>query len=490
MAVAAGGLEWPVTIVHRPIHCVQELVFENCVIGSSSVKDFTVWNGSEVPLKYRMMVLQKGATQRDRRGEIEFINADSGMPLSEASEVVLGYSHARIRVYFKPRDVGQYSMELEVSNQNDLRNFETIGLHLVVAAQPQHEGLLVSGHGVLDFGDCYSSIPSRKLLTVRNISEETLDVHFSSDLPDEVSFDLHTEYRSSRDTENVALAHKKRNDKLRGVSGGPVDDDGHETASSLSIEDPTHRSLRDDAGEGPLTDHENEHGGGEQGGHANSSRMRRIEEISIAPGRERAVYVCYCPAATTKDPLQAARLTRRLFRIDLSAHSSKWQRELHARCVQCRARVCTSLLEVKPTVYNLGDCDIQTHKVATSVVRNLSDLPAIIRISMKSKAPARLHHPVHRVFDTYGFVDLDADVYCGGPLHLLYLRHPHASSTASTSTVSAPPLPPPRLCLCHFHLRLVHVVPSYLSPADPAPPPPPHTPSPPPTAARFATCRL
>ena len=34
------------------------------------------------------------------------------------------------------------------------------------------EGLLVSGHGVLDFGDCLSSMPSRKLLTVKNISEE------------------------------------------------------------------------------------------------------------------------------------------------------------------------------------------------------------------------------------------------------------------------------------------------------------------------------
>ena len=196
----------------------------------------------------------------------------------------------------------------------------------------------------------------------------------------QVSFDLHTEYRSSRDTENVALAHKKRNDKLRGVAGGAADDDGHETASSLSIEDPTHRSRLDDDGEGGLTDviqapfeprswrcelcargsadvpglsstrptpsspnqhefsrprrgwcwpalfaaastdsaripacvwqHENEHGAGEQGGRASSSRMRRIEEISIAPGRERAVYVCYCPAATTKDALQAARCAR------------------------------------------------------------------------------------------------------------------------------------------------------------------------------------
>ena len=116
--------------------------------------------------------------------------------------------------------------------------------------------------------------------------------------------------------------------------------------------------------------------------------MRRIEELSIAPGRERAVYVSFCPApikVDTDDAAQGTKLTRRLFRIDLSAHSVKRQRELHARCVQCRARVCTSLLLITPTVYNLGDCDIQTHKVATTVVRNLSDLPAVLSISMKSK---------------------------------------------------------------------------------------------------------
>ncbi|KAL1530705.1 hypothetical protein AB1Y20_001604 [Prymnesium parvum] len=345
---------------------VQELVFENCVIGSSCVKDFTVWNCSEVPLKYAVIVLQKGGNQKTRRGEIEFINADTGMPLREACEIVLGYSHARIRVYFKPREVGQFSMELEVSNQNDLRNTETIGLHLVVAAQPQHEGLLVSSQGGLDFGDCYSSIPSRKLLTVRNVSEETLDVHFSSDLPDEVSFDLHTEYRSPRDHEAMrGSAEDELNPQL-------------ELSSNVSIE--TEVANSGDV-EGALIDH---HGRAEPA-HVRPSPVRRIEELSIAPGRERAVYVCYCPSHT-KDPLQAPRLTRRLFRIDLSVLSSKSQRDNHTRIVQCRARVCTSLLQVSPTVYNLGDCDIQTHKVATNVVRNLSDLPAIIKVSMKSKA--------------------------------------------------------------------------------------------------------
>ena len=63
-------------------------------------------------------------------------------------------------------------------------------------------------------------------------------------------------------------------------------------------------------------------------------------------------------------------------------------REVHSRSVQCRARVCASLLTVTPSIYQLGDCDIQTHKRATLIVRNLAELPAEIEISMHSKVLA------------------------------------------------------------------------------------------------------
>ena len=76
---------------------------------------------------------------------------------------------------------------------------------------------------------------------------------------------------------------------------------------------------------------------------------------------------------------------RRLFRIDLRVQAPKGQRKCHARCVQGRARVCTSMVSVAPTRINLGDCDIQAPKRATALVRNLSDLPAKLSISMHSK---------------------------------------------------------------------------------------------------------
>ena len=73
----------------------------------------------------------------------------------------------------------------QVVNLNDASNVERLGVHALVTAHPQEEGLLLSG--VLDFGDCYTSVPTRQLLSVRNISEHHLDVHLSSDLADEAS---------------------------------------------------------------------------------------------------------------------------------------------------------------------------------------------------------------------------------------------------------------------------------------------------------------
>ena len=49
------------------------------------------WNCSEVPLRYRLSTRKK----QGHRGELEFTNADSGMPVAESGEVITGcYDHA------------------------------------------------------------------------------------------------------------------------------------------------------------------------------------------------------------------------------------------------------------------------------------------------------------------------------------------------------------------------------------------------------------
>ena len=194
----------PLDVELRARHCLSvlrvdahELAFEAVTIGGSAVKDFTVWNCSEVPLRFRLALTHRGASvPYHERPEIDFQDADNGVPLSGgAGQHVLGYSHTRVRAYLTAKEVGQFSMQLGVINLGDARNTELLRVHVLVTTTVQEEGLRLSGdgtaeQGTLDFGNCYAHLPTRSLITVRNTSASALDVHFSSDEPGEVSFDL------------------------------------------------------------------------------------------------------------------------------------------------------------------------------------------------------------------------------------------------------------------------------------------------------------
>ena len=170
------------------------------------------------------------------------------------------------------------------------------------------------------------------------------DVHLSSDVAEEVSFDMYTEV--------------ERSAKYGSGDGG--DGDGGEGEGEGEGEGSTHGGS---AVAAALHDREQEEEGLGEGERDELARMRRIEELSLAPGRERTVYVCYRPAvgASGKDcGLQSHRLARRVFRLDLKGRPSQVGREggaggaggrggnavQYARCVQCRARVCTSAVKV------------------------------------------------------------------------------------------------------------------------------------------------
>ncbi|KOO35561.1 peroxisomal membrane protein mpv17, partial [Chrysochromulina tobinii] len=365
-----------------------ELSFDACVIGASAVRDFTVWNCSEVPLRFRLSELPRGPTQPTTGWpQIEFLDADADLRLPESGQLVLGYSHARVRAYLLAGAVGQYTIELEVSNLNDVRNHELLRVHVLVTAQPQAEGLRLSGDGTLDFGSCYAGMPTRTLLSVRNTSGEALDVHFASELPDEVSFTLAGAHPSGVDEEEGVRAVR---DDAPGAAalGGPSvkgDDDDDRDWSGLT-------ELGEEAS--IVSGRERRRSG---------LGARRIEELALLPGRERAVYVVYTPKlvlepvpaegapkeakeAAQQRRLEQCALERKAFRIDIKGHSSgAGELEVHTRSVQCRARVCASFVSVHPTVYQLGDCDIQTHKAATVLVRNHSELPAELQVSIISK---------------------------------------------------------------------------------------------------------
>lgn len=101
----------------------------------------------------------------------DFLDADSGVPLSEAGQQILGYSHTRVRAYLAPKEVGHFAMKLAVANLMDARNCELLRVHVMVSSTVQEEGLRLmtdGSDGTIDFGNCYSWVPTRSLLTVRS----------------------------------------------------------------------------------------------------------------------------------------------------------------------------------------------------------------------------------------------------------------------------------------------------------------------------------
>lgn len=55
----------------------------------------------------------------------------------------------------------------------------------------------------LDFGDCYSGIPTSKTLLLRNTTENVLQVELSSDRSKEVSFELKLHPNRVRSTRSL-----------------------------------------------------------------------------------------------------------------------------------------------------------------------------------------------------------------------------------------------------------------------------------------------
>ena len=112
-----------------------------------------MWNCSEVPLRWLALstrrpppTLPTSAPARGRRRrvrrptQLDFFDADSGVPLPEADQLVLGYSHTRVRAYLTPKEVGHFPMKLSVNNLMDARNKELLRVHVVVTSTVREEG--------------------------------------------------------------------------------------------------------------------------------------------------------------------------------------------------------------------------------------------------------------------------------------------------------------------------------------------------------------
>ncbi|RUS31123.1 hypothetical protein BC938DRAFT_478418 [Jimgerdemannia flammicorona] len=415
------------------------ITFDDCVIGGTYFKDFTIWNRSEIELYWLLNTVDLSNTQHE--DWLRFTDYDTGELLN--SQPISSYSHRRVRVTFKPKEIGEFNYDLQMENANDASNVELTRVHAVVRSVPREESLVVSSGNVLDFGDCCAGVWSFQQLVLKNISEEVVEVHFSAENA-EVFFDLKTGFEANADglgfhgdagtptaifpnrflkemslanngtslsvntTTSVSEVSAAESDvSSRASSPTPVvryrDTEPPNSPSSFDLNFATsvkfpgssrigsqatpNEESDSEEGEGMPSDKRpvyNRHDTSNSISKAGS--LTRIEDLILKSGTERTVQVSYRPEKDhSAGDFKAGQLIRRNFRIHLSYSRFGSNTGKERKVIQCKARSCTSFVEVSPKELNFGDTDVGTLKSMLIHIANRSELTARVELQFTSK---------------------------------------------------------------------------------------------------------
>lgn len=160
------------------------LNFDDCVLGETYFKDFTLQNRSEIDLYWLLNTMDLS----HQAEWLQFIDADTGDAL-DPDQPIPSYSSKQVRVLFMPKEVGEFNYDLQVENTNDARNVVQTKVHATVRSVLRKETLIVSSGNVVDFGDCISGAWSIQQIVLSNVSESPVEIRF---LPEgaEVIFDI------------------------------------------------------------------------------------------------------------------------------------------------------------------------------------------------------------------------------------------------------------------------------------------------------------
>eukprot|EP01133_Synstelium_polycarpum_P011912 gene11912-13878_t len=341
---------------------VNEIIFDDCVVGGSYVKDVTFWNKSEMPLKYSIFGKEKTISL------FSFTDYVTGLPLSLENQSVPSYSSTSMRITFKPTASGQCTYKFKLENKNDSSNYEIIVIHASVTAEQQVELLQVGSATSFDMGDCYSDMPNYGTFTIKNISEESVDINLGCDLEaEQVSFHLH-----DADSEAAAKARAAKSKKETPAIGEHRGDAPPDTPADTT-----------------------------------GSTAESIEELSLNPGAERTIQIRYCPkpAFAPTDP-KAFHLTPRSFRLLLRYGGSALLKNARHKnkTVKVSSRVCTSAISI-PAELDLGDCTVGMPISRTIHVQNLSELATTVSLRFQSKVigfkTTQVHLPAKQTVDLH-----------------------------------------------------------------------------------------
>ncbi|KAH7052805.1 hypothetical protein BKA57DRAFT_391544, partial [Linnemannia elongata] len=163
--------------------------FEDCAANQEYVKDFTIWNRSEIPLYWQLNTVDVSSASRENW--LRFVDYEDSYAVQ--SKPIPSYGYRRIRVIFRPKENGDFLFDLLLENLNDASNIEEATIHAAVRAVSRGEDTLtISTGSTMDFGDCCAGVWTRLPLTFTNTGLTPTEIHLKVEGA-EVVFDIQTE---------------------------------------------------------------------------------------------------------------------------------------------------------------------------------------------------------------------------------------------------------------------------------------------------------
>lgn len=380
----AGGVEGRCVVDVRGQRCVSrlhvdanDLVFDRCAPGKRYVKDFSIWNSSEIETCFHVSLADPG-----RQESLQLLDYETGDRIVSDRIDIAPFGNHRIVVAFVASEESVSGTSsawdvlwLAVENISDSTNVLYVKVATFTTKEVAGSGLEVSCGDKILFGDCFAWEPVSRDITLRNTLQIPLSITLSSTLPNEVSFEV------------TSLGGRTRNKPLRRPSGRDSANISESMAEEGDDENITSDLAFQESGDGA------EPSGGEVSrdmeGDADSDDVREDDasgenrqhskRLSFHAGESFSVRVWYTPVRSPAGPDLAGRLYRRTFQVVFGQSSTE------SRLISAEARVCESIVTLGARELNMGDCDVLKSFNASLTLFNLSDMPTVVAVECESK---------------------------------------------------------------------------------------------------------
>lgn len=232
-----------------------DVMFNDCVPGRTFYKDIDVWNQSEAVARFQIRWAPTAPHVRNAASEVQVYSLETGEIRGEHELQALQRMHFQLK--FSPLRVGHSQGRLELINVASPLSPASIVVSTFTTLPRSAESDVLVLTSEIDFGTCVTGSLTLRPLRFKNNSGHRISVMLSSDRPKEITFLL--------EASDDAVSILPKLDALVSVS-----DVVGSAASGVSstVDDPS------------------------SSGTESRKKDRRVEEIILQPGQEKASLWC------------------------------------------------------------------------------------------------------------------------------------------------------------------------------------------------------